>query len=65
MIDLRPEDIVKLEEYGINRDWVFYWEDKLSREVSEIKNANQKDWHISRMSFLEGYKLGQRNSSIS
>ena len=65
MVDLRPEDISKLEEYGINRDWVFYWEDKLSREVSEIKDANQKDWHISRMSFLEGYKLGQRNSSIS
>ena len=60
MVDLRKKDIAKLSKAGIHRDWIGFWENKLHPEISEISDMTQKDWHNSRMSFLEGFKLGKK-----
>jgi len=54
--DYRPEDIKKLEEKGLHRIWVSYWEHELYPELSNIDDRPQRGWHNSRLSFLKGYE---------
>jgi hypothetical protein len=55
--DLRPQDIAKLEKAGVESDWVRLWESEFSKEIDNIQDENQKLWHLSRLSFLAGFKL--------
>jgi len=56
MKDYRPENISKLEQKGIYRDWVIFWEHDLHPELSEMDSGNQREWHNSVSSFLKGYE---------
>ena len=55
--DFREQDIKKLGAEGIEGDWVISWETQLAKEARKCKDENQRDWHLSRLSFLAGYKL--------
>lgn len=57
MKDHRQENISKLEEKGIYRDWVIFWEHELHPELSKIDDGNQRDWYNSISSFIKGYEL--------
>ena len=59
--DLRQDDIDFLQEYSLS-DGHFgeIWE----KELHKIKSSdrNQERWHLSRMSMLAGYLIGQGKS---
>ena len=55
--DLRLEDIKKLQQEGIESEWVRFWENYMHNESDKVEDANQRFWHTSRLSFLAGYKL--------
>ena len=57
-VDFRDEDIELLQEHGIS-DGEFgqIWEEQLHEVHTE--DYNQERWHLSRMSMLAGYLLGQ------
>ena len=58
MKDYRIEDIELLEEKGLHRTWIFFWENEMSKEISNLEptSENQRLWHVSRISFLKGHE---------
>lgn len=59
--DLRPSDIARLDKYGLARPWINAWEgpEGICRQLDKSPDPNQNLWHVSRLSFLSGYKFAQ------
>lgn len=58
--DYRPKDIERLESLAIESVWNDFWESFMCDEISEIKDDNQMEWHLSRISFLMGYMFAKK-----
>jgi len=58
--DFREEDVEFLQEHGLtDGEFGEIWEEQLHEVHAE--DYNQERWHLSRMSMLAGYLLGQGN----
>ena len=58
--DYRSKDIERLSSVSIESIWNDFWESFMCNEISEIKDENQKDWHLSRISFLMGFIIAKK-----